>query len=511
MTTTAQRMELRLSEDFILDLEAYAKPGLRAVVLGSSGAGKSYTVRVMCEEILAAGISVVIFDTEDEYYSLAEVYPTVIVGGPQAHLPLPLAPSPEFVRSLVEIPLRRPGIALIFELNDLGYDAQQRAFTTYANAIFQAKKPGTGILFMVMEEAELFAPEGAKGDVLTAATLARRGRKRGLYTVWTPHRTADFSKRVLSQCNLTLVGRLEDIRDFKAIEYKLPPNTTFAQVNALDGEMMVGGGNQPGGHTIRVRKAYTTHIGETPGIQVTIAMPQGDLAESIKQLAMAAESSAPDADEETPAKRRAPAKDIADATEALRLEYKDELEKLTTRHQAIFLEKDRQLEAFRADHELIEVLKGLLARLLPQATESPITTHRTLPTMKPPEFLLDGFQKKTVAELSARIGRLTTAQKGVLQFLIAIKGRAHRTEIAKKVTGTGGKQFTGQAISSWHGQHLTPLVKAGFISVQNKTSDVFYTLPEVVKAEMKVYNPTEEAIAQVIAQVEHGLATESPS
>src|SRR3989339_922433 len=53
----------------------------RSCIIAQSGAGKSYGVAVICEELLARGFGFTVIDTEGEYSSLKQKFEVLTVGG----------------------------------------------------------------------------------------------------------------------------------------------------------------------------------------------------------------------------------------------------------------------------------------------------------------------------------------------------------------------------------------------------------------------------------------------
>ena len=69
MEETSGSPILTLCDDLRLSLADYARTGLRAGIWASSGRGKSFGVGVLCEELLAAGIPVVVDNTTQQIIS----------------------------------------------------------------------------------------------------------------------------------------------------------------------------------------------------------------------------------------------------------------------------------------------------------------------------------------------------------------------------------------------------------------------------------------------------------
>ena len=85
-----------------------------------------------------------------------------------------------------------------------------------------------------------------------------------------------------------------------------------------------------------------------------------------------------------------------------------------------------------------------------------------------------------------------------------------RISVAAKVTGLGDKRFEGQRVARWHQQHITPLANFRLVSWQPRASEVFYTLPDTIRAEMAIFSPPEEEVQAAVAHLEHLLGDKRP-
>lgn len=284
--TTSPSGTLTLSPQLVLQLEDYNKSGLHVAVLGATGAGKSNAVRVFCEQALRCGITTVVVDPEGEYYTLGDAFPTIVVGGEHGHVALPAGQLDDYAKpaaALAQLAIAHQGIAIVLDLSLLSKPTQQEAYQAFSAVLFQFKLTDSPLVF-VTEEAELFAPERGAGKsrcIDTAEAIAKRGRKRGIISVWAPHRTADLSKRILSQCGLTLIGRLNWEGDFRAVQHYLPPTATFETVKDLPlGHFYVSASGQ----VVKMNKSQTANPGdETNGRVATVTTP-ANMATLIKAL-----------------------------------------------------------------------------------------------------------------------------------------------------------------------------------------------------------------------------------
>ncbi|RLG44409.1 MAG: hypothetical protein DRN78_00215, partial [Thermoproteota archaeon] len=189
--------------------------GFRVAVLGQSGSGKSYLAAVIVEEALRQGIPIVVIDVEGEWYTLKQKFPVLVVG---RDVPLDL----ESAELYSEYPLK--GVSIVIDLASAdASDLEARDFfMKFTEKLFQLETEHRRTLLLVVEEAEVFAPQmatkGERSSLVVANKIAKRGRKRGIHSVWITQRPASLSKDILSQCNVYLVGKMTLQRDLKAVE-----------------------------------------------------------------------------------------------------------------------------------------------------------------------------------------------------------------------------------------------------------------------------------------------------
>ena len=265
---------LQVSKTFSVPLEDYAQTGERDAILASSGMGKSYLTGVLMEETLENGSLLCVIDPEGEHFTLAERYPMLIVGGEQSNVPF----DPDALEVYIEAMLGS-GISGIFDLSEFVDVEQQGYYAMIADALFTAEQRYRRKIRLVVEEAQIYAPQsgstattvkakgqgGSKLDPLVASQrIAKRGRKRALDSLWATQRPASISKDILSQCNRFWFGGITSELDYKAIR----PFLTEAGISFNDVKSL-----QPGefycyskGKTtkIKVRKRYCKHAGATP-------------------------------------------------------------------------------------------------------------------------------------------------------------------------------------------------------------------------------------------------------
>lgn len=281
---------LKVSRFFNVSLEDYSATGERDAILASSGMGKSYLTGVIAEETLENGGLLCVIDPEGEYFTLAERYPILIVGGENAMVPLDEEAIDLYVQTMLE-----GNLSVIFDLSEHLDHEQQDLYAQIAESLFHQETTFRKKVRIIIEEAQIYAPQrmassGTKkkkwDPVNSSQKLAKRGRKRAIDSLWATQRPASLSKDILSQCNRFWFGGIMAEQDYKAIKPFLnEAGISFNDVKAL----------QPGefyfyskGMTkqIKVRKRHCKHAGATPEAQQTFqAVTDIGLQRAVEALA----------------------------------------------------------------------------------------------------------------------------------------------------------------------------------------------------------------------------------
>ena len=316
--------------DIGTELRVDQREGLRAVILGRSGSGKSYLAARMVEELIQLGFTVVIFDVEGEWWTLSEKYNVIIVG---RTVPLVPEASEEYVDVILN------NTSIIFDFSAAGMsDPEARDFyVKVADNLFERIEGRSAIL--VFEEADVFAPQIASRDMRPAAELssriARRGRKRGIHSIWISQRPALLSKDVLSQANVILLGKMSQERDLAAVKPYVGGNLV-KELPSLDiGEFLLVTGEAV--ERFRVAKRRTPHGADTPfNPAITGKMPE-DVIDTLKA-----------AIEEKIRKEKQKKTEIQRLKEKIR-ELKEIIE-----------EKEKEIERLRTAQEAVQVIASAL-------------------------------------------------------------------------------------------------------------------------------------------------------
>lgn len=198
--TDAESDEM-ISRSKQLDLEIVLRSGL--LVQGSSGSGKSRTLRRIAEQ--AAGrVQIVIIDPEGEFASLREKHDFLLAAKTGGDVPIGINSAALLARRILE--LRTSTICDLYDLPILERHRWVRLF--FESLMTAPKSQWHDVMFMIDEE-HLFAPESGYGDSEATNAIidfATRGRKRGFGHIGATQRLAALRKSVLAELKNALVG-----------------------------------------------------------------------------------------------------------------------------------------------------------------------------------------------------------------------------------------------------------------------------------------------------------------
>lgn len=210
---------LRLSDDLALPVDAVTEA---FAILGRRGSGKTSTAVVLVEEMIQAGLPVIVVDPVGVWWGLrssadgGEGLPVVIFGGDHGDLPLHEHAGGRLAGILLE---HRPPAVL--DVSGLSKTKARRFLADFCEELYRRNREP---LHLVLDEADFMAPQKLLPDPAAARLLgavddiARRGRARGLGCTLISQRPAVLSKDVLSQISTLIVLQLTGVLDVKAID-----------------------------------------------------------------------------------------------------------------------------------------------------------------------------------------------------------------------------------------------------------------------------------------------------
>jgi hypothetical protein len=209
---------IRISPDLALPLDVCTQA---LALLGMRGVGKTHTLTVLCEELIAARAPVAILDPLGVLWGLraskdgkSEGLAVIVLGG--EHGDVPLEPGSGRVIADWVVAERRP---CVLDLSGFRKAEQRRFVTDFGVRLYEANREP---LHLVVDEADLFAPQRPRPDETAMLgafeDLVRRGRARGIGISLATQRPAVLHKDVLTQVGVLVALRVVGPQDRKAIE-----------------------------------------------------------------------------------------------------------------------------------------------------------------------------------------------------------------------------------------------------------------------------------------------------
>jgi transcription initiation factor IIE alpha subunit len=261
------------------DFRVYAQELVtgRTAIIAQTGAGKSWTIGVICEQLCKNNIGFCIIDTEGEYFSLKEKFQLLWVGkDPACDIDLDKVDMKELVEAAV-----KDNVPMIFDVSDV--TDEKAAVATICGAIYEVESALRIPYLLIIEEADKFVPQRGEG-IREIEDISRRGRKRGVGLLLATQRPAFVNKNVLSQCDNQLIGKLTTEADLAAVNLFFASRREMEELPKLKpGEFFALGNFVRGKARIRVIGRETTHKGLTPKL---LPKPTGKVSD-IKEMLMA--------------------------------------------------------------------------------------------------------------------------------------------------------------------------------------------------------------------------------
>ena len=233
--------------------------GSRAVIQGASGAGKTYAIRRILETTHGR-MQHIVFDVEDELFTLRERFDYVLIGGDGADAPLSEDTAGELAITLLEL-----GVSAILQLNDFGLAGQRRVIARFLAGLMKAPRPLWHPVLITLDEAHRYAPQSAPVESSEAiVNLATAGRKRGFGALFATQRLSQLSKDVLGQCPNRIMGRVD-----QALDRRVAADTLGFSASSVEAQSLmqlshefwvVGPAFAPQPRRMRFSPAVTTHL-----------------------------------------------------------------------------------------------------------------------------------------------------------------------------------------------------------------------------------------------------------
>lgn len=229
----ARPPSLHMSKDLILPAEAGTQT---FAILAKRGAGKTYTAAVMVEELLNAGLHVVVVDPVGVWWGLRasadgthEALAIVVLGGKHGIVPLDVAAT-EIIATLVV----GEALSVVLDLSHFRKGEQTRFMTEFAERLCHKNREP---LHLVLDEADAFAPQrpmrGQEHLLGAVEDLVRHGRARGLGVTLVTQRATVLNNDVLTQAEVLIALRTIAQQDRDAIDAWVRVHGTPGECEAL--------------------------------------------------------------------------------------------------------------------------------------------------------------------------------------------------------------------------------------------------------------------------------------
>ena len=226
-------MSLRIAENLELPEEAVTQT---FAILAKRGVGKTYTASVLVEEIIKAGLPVVVVDPIGVWWGLRASadgegpgLPIVIAGGDHADVPITASSGEAVARLVVE-----QNLSLVIDLSLLRKHERTHFMTDFAETLYHLNRTAR---HLVLDEADAFAPQqpmsGEQRMLGAMEDIVRRGRAHGLGVTLISQRSAALNKNVLTQAEVLVTLRLISPQDRTAVDAWVKTHGTEEQRNEM--------------------------------------------------------------------------------------------------------------------------------------------------------------------------------------------------------------------------------------------------------------------------------------
>src|SRR6185369_5007783 len=206
-----------------LPMDASAATTQTFGAIAAKGGGKSYLAGKFAEELFDAGAPFLVIDPIGNWSALtlgrdgkSAGLSVVVIGGERGDVPLDEAPAGEVASLLIA-----EGVSAVLDVSELSKTKRKGYVADFCEALFRAARKKKAPFMVILEEAQLFAPQHCnKGEerMLGAVTdIVRLGRNHGLGSMLVSQRPQSVSKEVLNQVECLFVGQLRGPQERKAI------------------------------------------------------------------------------------------------------------------------------------------------------------------------------------------------------------------------------------------------------------------------------------------------------
>jgi len=238
----------------------------RGFVSGKSGSGKSNTVSVLCEELLAANFTLLIVDTEGEYFGLKEEYELLHVGGDEF---AEVQVGPEHAEQIASVALEK-NVPVILDVS--GYDdtdVSEELIAAVIDELYTREKRLRKPFLLVVEEMQEYLPQTGGSSELAELLerVAKRGRKRGLGICGVSQRPSSVDKDFITQCDWMVWHKFTWENDLDIVRNVIGRDRADELENFDPGEAYLMTDWDDSLERVKFRRKETFDAGATPGLE----------------------------------------------------------------------------------------------------------------------------------------------------------------------------------------------------------------------------------------------------
>lgn len=193
--------------------------------IARKGGGKSYGASKLAELLHGAGVPLIVIDPVGIWWGLrlaadgfSPGLPIPVIGGRNGDVPLP---PDEGLGERLAIWLIGANASAVIDVSEMRKAERKRFVAEFAEALFHAAKGKRRPRMVVLEEAQTFAPQIAKGQERMLGAIediVRLGRNYGIGAMLVTQRPQSVNKEVLNQVECLFVGQLPAKHERDAIK-----------------------------------------------------------------------------------------------------------------------------------------------------------------------------------------------------------------------------------------------------------------------------------------------------
>jgi uncharacterized protein len=205
-------------------------------ILGKKGRGKTFTAKGLVERLLQMQRRVLVLDPMSVWWGLksgadgkSPGFPIPIFGGPHADIPLHDGAGHVIAELIVS-----SGTSAVLDMGQMRKAEQARLTADLLDYLFTHNREP---LWLVLEEADAFAPQQPMGDMTRVLgevdRIARRGRNFGFRLISITQRPAKLNKDVLTQLSTLVALGVTSPQDRDAVKAWVDGNADRDQARVV--------------------------------------------------------------------------------------------------------------------------------------------------------------------------------------------------------------------------------------------------------------------------------------